>query len=124
VNRTEAIDAMMDAYREGTVTALKQEPPMWREQMKSMKRRIEEDSKGRPVKRYVSTSSMGDDYAHAETFEIVAGEMVVLLEMAGHRFEQSRAQPLTEEQIGYRRAPLDAYGDVYTPGFGESGDDF
>lgn len=123
VNRTEAIDAMMDAYREGTVTALKREPAGWREQMKSMKRRIEEDSKGRPVKRYVSTSSMGDDYAHAETFELVAGEMVVLLQMAGQKVGEAEPQALTEEQIGYRRAPLDADGDFYTPGFGESGDE-
>lgn len=122
VNRTEAIDAMMDAYREGTVTAIKREPPRWREQMKSMKRRIEEDSKGRPVKRYVSTSSQGDDYAHAETFEIVASEMVTLLEIAGTRTEEAEPAPLTEEQLGYRRNPLGRMGDDYVPGFGESGD--
>lgn len=124
VNRTEAIDAMMDAYREGSVTALRREPAGWREQMKSMKRRIEEDSKGRPVKRYVSTSSMGDDYAHAETFEIVAGEMVVLLQIAGQRVGEAQPQALTEEQIGYRQAPLDAGHtgrDEYDPGFGEGG---
>lgn len=119
VNRTEAIDAMMDAYRNGTVTAIRQEPPAWREQMKSMKRRLEEDSKGRPVKRYVSTSSMGDDYAHAETFEVVASEMVTLLEMAGQRTDEAQPAPVTEEQLGMRHRPL---GDSYDPGFGESGE--
>lgn len=120
VNRTEAIDAMMDAYREGTATAIRREPASWREQMKSLKRRIEEDSKGRPVKRYVATSSQGDDYAHAETFEVVASEMMNLLEMAGARTEEAEPAPLTEEQLGYRRAPLGH--DTYDPGFGESGD--
>lgn len=119
VNRTEAIDAMMDAYREGHTLALRREPPTWREQMKSLKRQLQEDSKGRPVKRYLPTSSLGDDYAHAETFEVVASEMLNLLEMAGQRTEEAEPQALTDEQLGYRRAPLTGLSDNYVPGFGE-----
>jgi hypothetical protein len=119
VNRTEAIDAMMDAYREGTALAIRREPPTWREQMKSLKRQLQEDSKGRPVKRYVSTSSLGDDYAHAETFEVVASEMMNLLEMAGQRTEEAQPAALTEDQLGYRRTPLTGLSDNYDPGFGE-----
>lgn len=119
VNRTEAIDAMMDSYREGHTLALRQEPPTWREQMKSLKRQLQEDSKGRPVKRYVSTSSRGDDYAHAETFEVVASEMLNLLEMAGQRTEEAEPMALTDEQLGYRRTPLTGLSDRYVPGLGE-----
>jgi hypothetical protein len=119
VNRTEAIDAMMDAYREGLTLALRREPPTWRAQMKSMKRQLQEDAKGRPVKRYVSTSSQGDDYAHAETFEVVASEMLNLLEMAGQRTEEAEPQALTDEQLGYRRTPLTGLSDRYVPGLGE-----
>jgi hypothetical protein len=119
VNRTEAIDAMMDAYREGHTLGLRREPATWRAQMKSMKRQLQEDSKGRPVKRYVSTSSLGDDYAHAETFEVVASEMLNLLEMAGARTEEAEPMALTEEQLGYRRTPLTGLSDRYVPGLGE-----
>lgn len=119
VNRTEAIDAMMDAYREGLTLAIRREPATWREQMKSLKRQLQEDSKGRPVKRYVPTSSLGDDYAHAETFEVVASEMMALLEMAGTRTEEAEPAALTEEQLGYRRTPLTGLHDKYVPGFGE-----
>jgi hypothetical protein len=120
VNRTEAIDAMMAAYREGTALAFRREPPKWREQMKSMKRRIEYDSKKRPVKRYVSTSSQGDDFAHAETYEVVASEMMQLLELAGQRLEGAEPEALTEEQLGYRRGPL-GFSDRYEPGMGDDG---
>ena len=55
----------------------------------------------------------------AETFEVVASEMMQLLEMAGERAEEAQPAPLTEEQLGYRRTPLTGLSDSYIPGFGE-----
>jgi hypothetical protein len=82
INRTEALDAMMDGIRDGSNVLLREEPPNYREQMKALKRRIEEDSKGQPRKVYVTTGSAGDDYAFAETYDLVAKEMLMQIQMA------------------------------------------
>ncbi|HEV2791046.1 MAG TPA: phage terminase large subunit family protein, partial [Solirubrobacterales bacterium] len=60
INRTEAIDAMMESIREGSNWLLKQEAPMYREQLKALKRRTEEDEKGNVRKVYVTTGQHGD----------------------------------------------------------------
>jgi hypothetical protein len=76
VNRTEAIDAMMEAIR--SVTSIPNSPavPNYDEQMKSPVRRVELDTKERPVRRYVPTGTQGDDYAHAETYALVAQQFL------------------------------------------------
>lgn len=94
VNRTEAIDAMMDGIRDGSNMLLQQEAPMYREQMKALKRKTEEDKKGNPRKVYVKTGSYGDDYAHAEVYDLVAKTMLLHLQMAGQMDAAERGVPL------------------------------
>lgn len=104
VNRTEAIDAMMDGVRDGSNVMLKQEAPHYRDQMKALKRRIEEDAKGRPRKVYVKTGQHGDDYAHAEVYDLVAKELMIQLQAAAV-MEGEEGQPITPMQeavsLGY-----------------------
>lgn len=118
VNRTEGIDAMMDAIRHGQNVLTANLPPFYREQMKALVRRIEEDSKGRPRKVYVSTGSVGDDYAHAEVYDLVAKEMANLLEMYGEVVGEE-AREVGPEDYGVQRARLGWDADGYEAGFGE-----
>jgi hypothetical protein len=116
VNRTEAIDAMMDSIRDGSNVLLREEVLNYREQLKALKRRIEEDSKERPRKVYVTTGSVGDDYAHAETYDLVAKEMLMQIQLA-HEMEQPDGQPITPEQGPVRLG----YGvSTYEPGMRDS----
>lgn len=117
VNRTEAIDAMMDGIRDGSNILLREEPPNYREQMKALKRRIEEDTKGRPRKVYVTTGQWGDDYAHAETYDLVAKEMLMQLQTAAEM--EGEPVHLTPEQA----PPRLGYGvTTYEPGFQDGGE--
>lgn len=117
VNRTEAIDAMMDSVRDGSNVMLREEAPRYRDQMKALKRRIEEDDKGRTRKVYVTTGTHGDDYAHAEVYDLVAKEMLIQLQQA-HAMEQPDGQPITPEQDPVRLG----YGVYdYEPGSGLEG---
>lgn len=118
VNRTEAIDAMMDEIRHLENVLLRNLPPFYREQMKSLKRRIEEDSKGRPRKVYKPTGSVGDDYAHAEVYDLVAKQMADLLEMYKKGVGEE-PQEVTPETYGVKRARLGWDADGYEGGFGE-----
>lgn len=118
VNRTEAIDAMMDDVRHLQNVLISNLPPFYREQMKSLKRRVEEDSKGRPRKVYKKTGSVGDDYAHAETYDLVAKEMAGLLEMYGQRVGEEDRQ-VEPEDYGVKRARLGWDADGYEAGFNE-----
>lgn len=117
VNRTEAIDAMMDSIRDGSNWLSKQEAPMYREQLKALKRRIEEDKKGNPRKIYVKTGQHGDDYAHAEVYDLVAKTMLLQLQMQAE-WEGEDGVPVEVEDA----AKL-GWGVVdYDPGFKDGGE--
>jgi len=115
VNRTEALDAMFDSFRERENIPMAIPPPRWKEQMMSPTRRLIEDSKGRPRKVYVSTSSVGDDYAHAEVYDLVAQQMAMLLEM----FTQGMRDQAPVEMNPPTRGRHGWDSDSYDPGFGE-----
>lgn len=109
VNRTEAIDAMMDSIR--TVRNIIQKPPPtnYLEQMKSPVRRVELDTKERPFRRYVPTGTQGDDYAHAETYDLVASELLTAFTAVneeeaqqGEVLEPDAPVNLGYGEIGYR----------------------
>lgn len=116
VNRTEAIDAMYQAIRERRNAPLTKPPRRYREQMKSLKRRLEEDTKGRPHHVYIKTGSYGDDYAHAEVYDLVAGELLGMVQGAQQLHE--REGELGPEELGYEPVRLSSYNDHYDPGFG------
>jgi hypothetical protein len=119
VNRTEAIDAMMDGIRQLRNAPPRNPPHGYYEQMRALKRKTELDKKERPVRVYVTTGSAGDDYAHAEVFGVVATELLRM----GHGVRAIQAQvagrPLSEEEIGFQRVRLTGHDvDQYNPGFG------
>lgn len=118
VNRTEAIDAMMDDIRHLENILLSNLPPLYREQLKALKRRTEIDSKEKARKVYRKTGTVGDDYAHAETYDLVAKQMAILLEMYGSKVEGEERE-VTSEDYGVRRARLGWDKDGYEAGFGE-----
>jgi hypothetical protein len=118
INRTEAIDAMMDAIRQQRKWPLRVPPARYVAQVCAPKRRTELDKKGKPVRSYVSTGTEGDDYAHAEVYVFVAGEMWRMVKMVRAQQRLAEGVPLADEQIGLRRSRLDADPDidVYTRG--------
>lgn len=119
VNRTEAIDAMMDSYRQLRNFPLADPPPGWMDQMRSLRRRAELDKKGRAVRKYVTTGTAGDDYAHADVYALVATELWRMRGGVAAAMQQESMVP--DEQLGFRRVRLagDNPGIEYLPGFTE-----
>lgn len=122
VNRTEAIDAMMDAIRHGQNVPLRNPPRNYHAQMKALKRRTEEDSKGRPRRVYVTTGTDGDDYAHAEVYDLVAAELWVQKQHVEGTLARAAGSQVADESVGFTRPRLDTGGEDgdYYPGFGKS----
>jgi hypothetical protein len=119
VNRTEAIDAMMDSIRQLRNLPLRKPPPRWLDQMRAPKRRTVLDTRGNPKRVYVSTGTLGDDYAHADVYALVATE---LWRMRGGAQALMGPAPriVSEEEQGFQRVRLT--GDnpaIYSPGFDE-----
>lgn len=115
INRTEAIDAMMDSIRHVSNIPNNPPPANYFDQMKSPKRRIVEDTKGRPRRVYVSTGSQGDDYAHAEVYDLMASDLMTALNMAGKIHDEGEPEFVTQEPAPVRLG----WGNTdYDPGFG------
>lgn len=111
VNRTEAIDAMMDSIRNLTNLPLRRPPTGYLEQLQAPKRRTEEGKDGRPRRYYESTGA--DDYAHAEVYALVAKEMYGLLRQTDLAI-QAEGGSIVDERYGFRGIG------GYEPGFGEN----
>lgn len=111
VNRTEAIDAMMDSIRQRKNVPLKAEPPRYRQQMMAPKRRTVLDTRERPRREYVSTGTAGDDYAHAEVYDLVASAL--LRAMRGQLFQIQQSKP------NVPASNLDSDASTYYGGWGE-----
>ncbi|MBA2751959.1 MAG: phage terminase large subunit family protein [Actinobacteria bacterium] len=94
VSRTDALDSMFDGIRNGRNAPLAIPPRGYREQMKAPKRRTVRDGRGRPRRVYVKTGSAGDDYAHAEVYDLVAKEMYALFMEAGYLERAARGEVL------------------------------
>jgi hypothetical protein len=119
VNRTEAIDAMMDSIRQLRNLPLRTPPPKWLDQMRAPKRTVKLDTRGNPRRVYVSTGTMGDDYAHADVYALVATE---LWRMRGgaNALMGPAPQIQTDEQLGFERVRLASDNPaIYRPGFDE-----
>lgn len=124
VNRTDAIDGMMDSIRQGRNRPLLPQflPAGWMAQMKALVRKQDTDTKGRPYRHYVTTGTNGDDFAHADVYALVATEMWRALGAAQRRLVEAQGRPMTNREVGMQGVNLSGLGngDVdYRPGFGE-----
>lgn len=106
VNRTDALDGMMDAIRQCRSRPVRNPPPGWMAQMKSLVRKTELDTKGRPVRRYVTTGSDGDDYGHAAAYALVATELWRVFGSVQQAMIEAQGRPLPDEEMGFRRLGL------------------
>lgn len=119
VNRTDAIDAMMDSVRQVRWRPLADPPPGWTAQMKALHRITELNKKEIPIRRYVTTGTDGDDYAHAATYGLVATELWRAWGGTVRALAAQVPQPIADREIGFRRVKLAGESDTYEPGFGE-----
>lgn len=119
VNRTEAIDAMMDSIRQLRNIPLKNPPAGWFDQMRSLKRKNELDKKGRVKRLYVTTGNAGDDYAHTDVYALVATEIWRM--RGGANFLAPTPRRVPDEEVGFTRLNLrgDSGSPGYHPGMGE-----
>lgn len=106
VNRTDAIDGMMDAVRQVRQRPLRVPPPGWASQMKALVRKTELDTKGRPFRHYVTTGTEGDDYAHTATYALVATELWRAFGLVQQQLEEAQGHHLPDEEMGFRRVRL------------------
>jgi hypothetical protein len=122
VNRTEAIDAMMDSIRQKRNLPLRDPPAGWFDQMRALKRRTELDKKGRAKRVYVTTGTAGDDFAHADVYALVATELWRLRGGVQQFYKPERVVP--EQEMGFRSVNLVDGSEDYHPGMGENTSDW
>jgi hypothetical protein len=120
VNRTEAIDAMMEGVRQARNRPLREPPAKYVDQMRALKRKTEIAAQGYVKRFYESTGSQGDDYAHAEVYDLVATEVLRMQQQIAAMQESER--PVADEEVGFQRVRLGADDGGYRPGFGGEGE--
>ena len=126
VRRTEAIDATLTMIREQRNLLPPDAAPEYGEQLQSIVRVVERDTKGRRVVRYV-TMGEADDFLHAEVFDLLAGELMLARTMADD-FRNSSLYSL-EDRLEFERSGVwedqaaQGVGEVdrYNPGPSEGG---
>lgn len=116
VNRTEAIDSMMDSIRQKRNLPLADPPSNYVAQMRSLKRKTVISQTGKVQRVYVTSGTLGDDYAHAEVYDLVATELWRM--MSGvQQIEAQEGRAVPDEEIGFERVRLvDGDTDEYRPG--------
>jgi hypothetical protein len=118
LNRTEALDAMMDGIRQVRQAPLQQLPPGYVDQLTAPQRITEYDVQGRSRRVYVTPSGRADDYAMTEVYTLAAAEMWRLR----RRIEAENAAantPVPDAALGVTRGKIagDEFSDDYKPGF-------
>ncbi len=103
VHRTEAINSMIAQIRDGSRPLPHHAPRGYVDHLIALKRRRFERAKGSDVYRYVTVGGRGDDFAHAEVFDLVAEEVLrkVIDEQGMGGFS-----PATPESLGYQPVSL------------------
>jgi hypothetical protein len=99
---------------------LRTPPAKWKAQMKALVRRTELDSKDRPIRRYVTTGTDGDDFAHCATYALVATELWRSFARAQQQLAAARGRYMPDEELGFNRVRLTGDAADYTPGLGET----
>lgn len=106
VHRTEAINSMVAQVRDGSRPLPSHPPRGYVDHLVALKRRRFERLKGSPVYRYVTVGGKGDDFAHAEVFDLVAedvlNKIITQQQMDGY-------DPATPDSLGYQ--PVDLSGE-------------
>lgn len=110
VNRTDAIDGMMDGIRQCRSRPLRVPPAKWAAQMKSLHRRTILNTKGQVEREYVTTGTDGDDYGHAGVYALVATELWRVFGDAQAKLAAAAGRHVSDEQLGFRRVRLSDYG--------------
>lgn len=110
VNRTDAIDAMMDAIRQVRQIPLRTPPPKWASQMKSLVRRTRINNQGIPVREYHTSGTDGDDYALTAVYALVATELWRVFSQTQGLLAQRAGEHMPDEEIGFKRINLTDYG--------------
>lgn len=106
VNRTDAIDSMMDAIRQVRSRPVQNPPAGWMAQMKSLHRVARLDTKGRPYREYVTTGTDGDDYAHAAVYALVATELWRSFGASTALMAGGQGRNLPNEELGFQGVDL------------------
>lgn len=120
LNRTEAIDAMMDSIRQARNRPPQHPSQRYVDHLMSLKRVTDVDANGRVKRVYETTGSQGDDFAHAEVYDLAATELWRM--KRGISLAQPAPRNLPDEAVGFRRVQLagdSAVDGDYNPGFGE-----
>lgn len=106
VNRTDMLDAMMDAIRQQRSRPLQAVPQGWAEQMKSLVRKTTVNTRGQPVRTYETTGSAGEDYAMAAGYAVVATELWRAFGQAQALLVAQQGHILREQEMGFRPVRL------------------
>src|SRR3954463_7327655 len=114
VNRTDAIDGMMDSIRTLRNRPLATPPVGYLDQMRALRRRTRVDTRGRPVREYLTTGPAGDDYAHAETYDLIATELWRTQQHV--RAQLAEPVQMPDEALGFRRVRLSVAHEDWQPG--------
>lgn len=128
VKRTDVIDGMMALIRAQKNLLPANQPETYRAELKALLRVTETDDEGiKSSTRYISTGA--DDYAHAETYDLVATMLWAYrqrLDFATAETEQPLDQLVDFERANFRSDERETaeydpgldLGDEYNPGFG------
>lgn len=117
VNRTESIDAMMDSIRQQRNIPLADPPMNYVAQLRAPKRKTVVSNAGKVSRVYVSGGTVGDDYAHAEVYDLVATELWRMMRGI-MQMQRGEGRQVPDEQIGFKRVRLSAGdSDEYRRGF-------
>jgi hypothetical protein len=119
-NRTDMLDGMMDAIRQGRSRPTQVVPKTWVKQMMSLHRKHELDTKGRPYRHYEGTGTAGFDFAMAEGYGMVATILWrMMATVEGHMATSMAGEAVGDNEIGFRRIKLGmSSADRYTGGKG------
>jgi hypothetical protein len=110
INRTEGMDAFMDGIRQQRRLPLRQQPPRFKSQLMSPKRRTEiSATTGKEKRVYVSTGPDGDDYAHAGVYGLVAAEMWRMRIQLERAMAEAQGNVIPSERMGFHRPAIDEY---------------